>query len=458
VFEFNLENFDLPDSEEHDIAAFVHQIDQGLAPAVHRAVLVSGADPDPAALSGYLMPQARRRNCDVVVIGRVDLGAGLQRLRWYWDRATNRFRADDQDLAPQTVAFFKAQAQAGTGSNLFLGVPVGMGRRFAVDPDNDLLFRADEAQFACDARDPDSDGDGFLDGTEVRFGSDPASAASLPSTAEVPTITSVRRMFHTARVAKLLVEADRPVRIQVDYSSNLGDVGQFTEEEYKTLWEVALRDLVPSNAAAGVHRIYSGTITVTDEFGHVDQSALAPFETLGFTDAMESGVPDPIEIECILRSLALVSATPAAGGGFDFVYQARVEDRKRASPAPLADHAVVVRVIRNGLVAGNVDVNGNPPAVDILSQFGFNGQYGGFGGAGPFVVGSISGADGLSTLTFRLPFAVSGDRVRISVEMAGRPVDVATFDPTLPYFSDSSLFDLANTPAAFRASNEITLP
>src|SRR6185503_2868277 len=222
-----------------------------------------------------------------------------------------------------------------------VALPVGMGRRFAVDPDNDLLFRADETQFATNARDPDSDDDGFLDGTEVRFGSNPLSGASVPATAEVPSITRVKEMFHTARVAKLLVEADRPVKIQVDYSSSLGDVGQFVENvESKTIWEVALRDLKPSRAGAGIHRVYSGTILVTDEFGHVAQAPMPAFETLSFTDAFEFGVPNPIQVECVLRELNLVSATPAGAGGFDFTFTARVDDRKLSAPAPLSGHVV----------------------------------------------------------------------------------------------------------------------
>lgn len=458
VFEFNLQNFDLPEADEQDIALFVHQIDQGLAPSVHRAVLIAPADPQPAALADYFMPQARARHCDLAMIGRVDLGAGVQSLRWYWDRALRLFRPDDADLAPRPLAFFVAQAQAGTGRNLLVALPVGMARRFAVDPDNDLLFRQDEAQLGTSPRDPDSDDDGFLDGTERRFGSDPLSAASLPSTAEVPAITRVKKHFHTARVAKWTVEADRPVKLRVDYASSLGDVGAFVEDaEYKTLWEVALRDLVPSNENAGVFRVYSGTIEVTDEFGHATTAPLPPFQTLSFTDAFESGVTNPIELETVLRELALVNVGPAAGGGYDFTFRARIEDRKRAS-SPLADHAVVVRVLRNGEVETVIDVNGGPPAAEIGSEFGNGDEYGGFGGAGPFVVGSLSAADGLSTLTFRLPNALAGDQVRLSVEMAGRPVDTGTFDPTLPLFDDASLFDLANTPAQFRATAPVTLP
>jgi hypothetical protein len=260
-------------------------------------------------------------------------------------------------------------------------------------------------------------------------------------------------------VAKLLVEADRPVKIQVDYASNLGDVGQFVENvEFKTMWEVALRDLKPSNEVAGVQRSYTGTITVTDEFGHTAQAALPVVDTLPFTNAMEFGVPQPIEVEAILRNLAFVSAAPSGLGGFDFTFTARVENRKLDAPAPLPGHAVVARVIRNGNVSGNIDMNGGPPAAKIGSEFGVQGLYGGFGGFGPFVVGSITGIDGVSTITFRLPTAVSGDQVQLSIEMAGRPVDVGAFDPANPMFDDTSMFDIANTPAAFRASAVVTLP
>jgi hypothetical protein len=457
VFEFNQENFDLPAADEQDIAFFVHQLDSGLAPAVHRAVLLARGDPRPDGLA-YLTSQARARNCDLVVLGKVQVAGQPRRLRWYWDRASDLFVSEDSQLEPRPLSYFIKQAEIGPGANLLVGLPVGMGRRFAVDPDNDLLFRQDERELGTSQRDPDSDDDGFLDGTEVRFGSNPRSAASVPSTSQAPTITRLVKVFHTARVAKLLLEADRPVKVQVDYSSNLGDVGQFVEDvEFKTMWEIALRDLRPSNETASIERVYGGTITVTDEFGHVAQAALPGFETLPFTNAAEFGLPEPIEIECILRDLSFVSATPSGSGGFDFVFTARVENRK-LDAAPLADHAVCAKVIRNGQVAGNIDMNGGPPVDDIGSEFGFQDKYAGFGGFGPFVVGTLSGVDGVSTFTFRLPAAVSGDTIQLTIEMAGHPVDPGTFDPHAPMFDNTSLFDIANTPAAFRASPVITLP
>jgi hypothetical protein len=459
VWEFNQLSFNasVTDSEHDDLAFFMHQIDQGLAPAVHRAVLISRADPLPSGLA-YLVLQARQRNCDLVVLGRVQLDGTPRRLRWYWNRATRRFESEDRDLAPRPLSFFVKQAEVGPGANLLVGLPVGMGRRFAVDQDNDLLFRQDEAQHRTDPRDPDSDDDGFLDGTEVRFGSDPRSAASLPTTLESPAITRVKEMYHTTRVAKLLVEADRPVRIQVDYGSNLGDSGQFVEDgEFKTLWEVALRDLQPSNEVTHLHRLYSGTIMVTDEFGHAAGVAMPSFETMPFTNALELDVPDPIERECILRDLDFVSATPAGAGGFDLVFTARVENRKLVAPAPLSGHVVVAKVLVNGAVESDIDMGGLPPPSVLHSELSFTGLYGGNGGLGPFVVGSISAANGVSTLAFRLPGAVSGDQVELAIEMAGRPVDAGSFDPAAPHFDSTSLFDLANTPAAFRAS-AVTLP
>ncbi len=462
VYEFNVsDRFELSPGDREDMAFFMHQIDQGLAPAVHRAGLVSPADLNQDFVSGYLMGQARRRNCDVAVLGRVDLGAGPTPLRWYWNRASGLFVPEDVDLLAKPLSFFYQQAQAGTGANLFVGLPVGMGRRFAVDADNDLLFQIDELQLGTNPRDEDSDDDGFLDGTEVAHGSDPTDAGSLPSSAQAPVITQVRELFHTTRVAKLIVETDRPTQIEVQYSSNLGDTGFFEQkDEWKTLWEVALRDLKPSNEIAGIDRVYSGTIKVFDEFNNQAQTPLPVFKTLPFVHPDQTPGFTPIEFESVVRDLALVSATPALAGGFDLVFTATIEDRKFDAPAPLATHVAVARVIVNGAVAPAtaIDMNGGPPAGFILSDLGFNQLYGGFGGFGPFVVGTISGGDGRSTISFRLPLAQSGDQVQLSLETAGKPVDPGNFDPQNPHLDDTSLLDLSSTPGAHRASALVTLP
>lgn len=462
VFEFNVDDgFTIPLQDREDVAHFVHQIDQGLAPAVHRAGLLSQESLDPAFFVTYLIPQAKQRNCDIAVIGEVNFGAGVKRLRWTWDRGTGLFRSEDSLLVQRPFSFFLQQALAGTGRNLFVGLPVGMGRRFAIDEDNDLLFRADELRLGANPLVPDSDNDGFLDGTEVAFGGNPTNPTVVPTNLQAPTITSVREMFHTARVAKLLVETNVPTKIEVDYDSNLGDVGFFEEkDEYKTLWEVALRDLQPSNSVAGISRIYQGTIRVFDEFGHQTQTAMPQIETLPFVSALEVGVANPVLIEAVVRQLQTTLVQPATlpATGWNFSFVATLESRKLDSPAYLPVHVAVARVIVNGQIESNILVNGGPPATQIRHQQGNNGLYGGYGGSGPFVVGSISGLNGQSTISFNLPNAQSGDQVRIAIELVGNPVDPFNFDPTDPWFHRRTSYDLPSTPANCRASAVITLP
>jgi hypothetical protein len=139
--------------------------------------------------------------------------------------------------------------------------------------------------------------------------------------------------------------------------------------------------------------------------------------------------------------------------GFSLRYEVRVDDRRFDAPAPLAGHVAIARVIRNGKVVAPSElvVNGGPPAPVILTELGVGFLYGGFGGFGPFVVGTISGSDGISTIAFELKNAGLGDEVTLSLEVLGQPLDPANFLPKLPFLRAGSLFDLPNTPGKFRA-------
>ncbi len=457
VFEFNVDpGFTLSLEDREDVAFFMHQIDQGLAPAVHRAALVSQATLGTSSVPFYLVEQARQRNCDIAVFGTVDLGGGPQQLRWAWDRDSKLFQPEDAGLPARDLLFFFQQARNGTGANLLVGLPVGLGRRFGIDADNDQLLQRNELALGTDPRVPDTDHDGYLDGTEVARGSDPNDPADQPSSSRSPVITSVREMFHTARVAKLLVETDVPTHVQVSYGSNRGDTGSFEEtDEWKTLWEVALLDLEPSNELAGIQRIYNGTITVTDEFGNQAQAPLPAIETLPFIHALQTGVSNPLEVETVVRDLTLVSIVPVPNA-YDLTFSATIEDRKLDAPAPLANQVAVVRVLVNGQVEDDLLVNGLAAATTIKTELSKNQLYGGFGGFGPFVVGTISGPNGRSFLRFSLPNAKAGDEVQLSLELVGEPKD--NFDPQKPYFRRRSSFDLPNTQASCRVSEIVTLP
>jgi hypothetical protein len=391
-------------------------------------------------------------------MGTVDLGGGPRSLRWAFDRASGLFQPADADLAPRELTFFFQQARGGTGWNLFVALPVGLGRRLGIDADADGLRQEDELELHTAPRLPDSDHDGFLDGTEVALGSDPLDPGDRPSAAPPLAITSVREMFHTARVAKLLVETSAPTHLEVAYGSNQGHTG-FVEEslEWKTLWEVALLDLVPSNAPLGVRCIYGGTITAVDELGQRTSVPLPTLETLPYIHALQSGIQKPVPLETVVRELALVSVEPAPTG-YDLVFSATIEDRRLAAPAPLPGQVAVARVIVNGVVEQDLLVQGRPPASVIHTELSKNTLYGGFGGNGPFVVGSISAPDGRSFLRFSLPQAAAGDELQISLEVVGEPLDPSTFDPEYPFFRRSSSFDLPNTPPSCRVSEPLHLP
>ncbi len=51
--------------------------------------------------------------------------------------------------------------------------------KFIQDTDNDGLFDDEEAEYGCDINNPDSDGDGYLDGNEVKNGYDPMGEGKL---------------------------------------------------------------------------------------------------------------------------------------------------------------------------------------------------------------------------------------------------------------------------------------
>ncbi len=450
--EFMEEVFHMVPSTEEDIAFFLHQFDSGIAPAAQRGALLSRETPEGADyVRSFLLPQQRAGNCDVAAIGTVELpGLGEWTGRWFYDRSGRRFLAEREDVAPQTLSFFLAQAEDDRARLLFVGLPVGMGRRWSIDFDGDRLANLEEGPRGLDPYDADHDGDGFLDGTEVRYGSNPRSAGSLPGDSDAPTIRRVELVWKTTRKAKILVETDEPTQLAAAYWSN-GEPAQFHGPEGLTTHHtLLLEDLVPSYETLQVPRLYRGRIRVSDQAGNSTGTEMPAFFTDSFITATEHLFP----VETVIGELSEPFVRADPGGGTTFSYRVRVDHRKLEAPAPMPNHAVVARVIVNGALETNFLVRGAPPAMEILGLLYPDGKY---PAPGPFAIGNLSGPSGYSTVEFTLPDAQPGDRVQIAIEVVGWALEPQSFSLEQPSFNRISVFDYPSTPGPLRLSPAYTL-
>jgi YVTN family beta-propeller protein len=129
------------DDDRRDVEAFLMAFDSGIAPAVGLQVTAGGDNKLSTAVTkrlSLLAGQADAANCDLIVKG---VFAGERRGFLYV--GNGMFQSDrgaDSQLSLQELL----QA-AGAGAELtFTGVPVGSGRRLAVDRDADGTLDADE--------------------------------------------------------------------------------------------------------------------------------------------------------------------------------------------------------------------------------------------------------------------------------------------------------------------------
>jgi len=218
---FVVDLFNGPPSAETAITQFVNEFDSGTAIAAMWSFTLTPAkagSPATSPVATYLMPQATAGNCDLAVKG---LLAGAVRVGFLFDPASQLFLSDRASIAPQSLAQLDALAAAGATFS-FLGVPFAAGRRIAVDRDLDFLLDGDEVTTSPTVA--DSDGDAFLDGYEVRNGTDPANPASVPGNLTPPAIVASQLVFQNSVLAKFRwttdVEASARIRIR-DAGTNL---------------------------------------------------------------------------------------------------------------------------------------------------------------------------------------------------------------------------------------------
>jgi len=203
-------------------ASFVQQWDQGLAPAAHYGFWLNNSLSQTfitAELDTYLLKQASRSansstmtpNCDIVVLQYVN---GSRRA-WFLNRALVGssttigkndvvFTDDNDSINPndhRNLQWFISEAKPKLTippitpkPSLVLGVPVGMGERFAADFDMDGKKNTDEA-------------------AGMQFTPDPVNDPTPP------VITSAIG-FATTNLARVFVQTDDPTTLTVFFNEN----------------------------------------------------------------------------------------------------------------------------------------------------------------------------------------------------------------------------------------------
>ncbi len=192
-------------AQKDAVKEFFKQFDTGMAPTTAYSWTmdqVSVANIPSDAVQLVLSGNAGHN--DVIVRGRFDPGTGMQDIGMY--KLGTLYYTDTTSLGPYNANQLIAFAQAGNAVLTFIGTPVGLGYRLGIDRDMDFAFDRDEATSCppspavCSShRSSDTDGDSFPDGYEIRLGSNPNDATSLPSgDSTAPTaINAVVRFFNS---------------------------------------------------------------------------------------------------------------------------------------------------------------------------------------------------------------------------------------------------------------------
>ncbi len=276
--------FALTPQEVLDVTAFVKQWDQGIAPAAQMAWLLDSTTQ--ADIQQFLLNQASNPGdpwLDVVAFGTVTDNAGFRRFaRWLYDPQTNTFIANDQNLTlpgrpPGTALFSDFLAQP-AGSNTFLGLPLGNGYRFALDPDFDQLDDGGELTAGTDPEHPDTDRDGDVDGHEVLNGGAPLNPAVGSNDTLPPSLVAGFPVIRdqSARTGEIELRFDEPVQYTLTYSRPGEPAQTRTREHFVTEDTITIQDLRPSTIdlgfihpfLAGVSSTYSVSLSATDRGGN----------------------------------------------------------------------------------------------------------------------------------------------------------------------------------------------
>ena len=451
---------DFTAQEQSDMAAFMHQFDQGIAPAAHFAYRM---DQDNAAeaeelVREVLLRQAARGWVDVVAIGHASLEGSDYDVTWLY-----RPNPDGSEgvFVPASIPGFEFSlfqfrwfAKQGLGTVVFLGLPPGAGERWALDPDGDGLTAREEQALGTLETALDTDGDGFPDGYEVLHGSDPLVANASVADGEAPVFgKDYPRLDHAAGgYAKFFVECDEDVRVRVEASVAGGPVFSQAEQGFGKRHTIVVAGLDPSFKGGRTNE-YTAVLTATDRSGN-ESTRTVPFTTAP-TCAPDSEVRIS-ELEWIETSMAGGDLTASARvqvlSNLDAPFRAPAEGlvvlaqlfRRTEPGAPWERVSDLTSPIRRNGMRMLTSPEKGPSMIDDYNAL-----------PGPYLLAPETGPDGRTQIEFTYPgvFANPGEAVEVRLSIQGVFTKAPEHTPSEPVFRRESIpaWNMPATPAELRA-------
>ncbi len=245
--------FSFPPGVKPKVREFLFEFDTGLAPCTAYAHTITNTT---APQEAVLTSQAGQ-NCDVIARGWVRQGGVPKKLGMLWapDPVTgiSRFETDTAGVGPFTLASLNAMTAAGDAVVTMIGTPLGSGKRLGVDRDFDGRRDGDEASApATSVSNPDHDNDGFPDGYEIDWSSDPTIQASVPNESIPPVISQAAVAWKNSNVLRVRWKTDEMATSEVQVfrlpnpTATAGIlVDQRVENRPKTQHTMVARNLKP---------------------------------------------------------------------------------------------------------------------------------------------------------------------------------------------------------------------
>jgi hypothetical protein len=420
--------FGLTNQRASNIASFLKLFDDGTAPAVHQVVHLGATSPASAAttISGQMLPQTSSGWIGVVVLGRHLINGVRTPVAWYWDPATSLFVPEDTAvIGTKNWAQMSGDAASGVADLFFLGVPPGNERRLGGDADNDGLSTGQEVLASTSPWNPDTDGDGWLDGHEVSSMDNPLVANALSSDSTPPTLTgSLVVDFVNASQVKLRFQSSEPAKWSITLQAPNGAVHTDSRSTYDTTHTAVVHKLEPStidpvNQLTNYPNVFSGTLTLTDLKG----ISSSPISLSNITSGtMVHFTPTGQHKLMVVGDITMPVQTHS-GTTFTGRVDLRVDFREESPPwTPAPDMLVIGQLLRQNANGMDWDIvtaaSGDITSSDAPNYPGMSFSVAGTPYAdlpGPFLILPATNSAGTASLNFTLNNVGASQKVMFNV-------------------------------------------